>query len=202
MPMPRKRVTLKCEYCNKRFEVKASFASSYRFCSMNCRSQSGREKIICEQCGKEIEIQKSRKAKYCSLSCSTTARNLTDQNPSYYRDICGDKNPMHGKGFFGEDNPMFGKTGNQSPAWNGGRKVRNDGYIFVYVPDHPFAISSGRDRRRVYVLEHRIVMEQHLHRYLDPSEVVHHIDGDNTNNVIDNLRLYSSQSEHISHGHS
>lgn len=38
---------------------------------------------------------------------------------------------------------------------------------------------------------HRMVMEEHLGRKLDDSEIVHHIDGDNTNNNVDNLYICS-----------
>jgi hypothetical protein len=109
---------------------------------------------------------------------------------------------MYGKGHLikGKANPMYGKTGSQNPAWKGGRKIRKDGYILAYAPDHPHAISDGDNDKR-YVLEHRLVMEKHLGRHLEPNEVVHHIDGNTSNNEIANLKLYNSQSEHITSGH-
>lgn len=56
-----------------------------------------------------------------------------------------------------------------------------------------------------WVREHTYVMESHLERKLTRGEVVHHIDGDKTNNSIENLHLMSvaehnrchAQSEHI-----
>lgn len=42
----------------------------------------------------------------------------------------------------------------------------------------------------------RIEMEVHLDRRLRPGEVVHHVDGDNRNNDISNLKLFNSASEH------
>lgn len=47
----------------------------------------------------------------------------------------------------------------------------------------------------------RDIMSKHLHRELLSTEVVHHEDGDNTNNHIDNLILFTSQSEHLRYHH-
>ena len=82
-----------------------------------------------------------------------------------------------------------GKRRDKTNRWKGGRTIDRKGYVLIYCPDHPHA-------RGNYVLEHRLVMEAHLGRTLLPSEVVHHIDGDKTNNIIPNLQLYSSSSGH------
>jgi hypothetical protein len=204
--MPRKREKIKCtcEYCGKSFELKPSAAKKRRFCSWKCRVAFGREtKTIarCQNCNKEIETYKKNKQKYCSIGCGVSARNKTDANPSKHRDLSGENNPMFGKGLLGKDNPMFGKTGSKNPSWKGGRKKRRDGYILAYCPDHPYAISDGNNRK-TYVLEHRLIMERYLGRYLSPEEVVHHKDGNPSNNKIENLELFPSQSDHISKGHS
>lgn len=157
--------------------------------------------VKCLQCGKEIYSYPSRPRQFCSKSCARTYTNLTENNPSFHRDITGANNPMYGKGLCGEANPMYGKRLDQAPRWKGGRKVRKDGYIFVVAPpDHPYPSYTKKNGLK-YILEHRYVMEQHLGRYLLPEEVVHHIDEDPANNAIENLRLYSSQAEHISKGH-
>lgn len=44
--------------------------------------------------------------------------------------------------------------------------------------------------------EHRKIYENYIGRKLKPTEVVHHIDFNKTNNNIENLWLYSSKSEH------
>lgn len=84
-------------------------------------------------------------------------------------------------------------TGASNSQWNGGRRKTADGYIEIYSPDHP----NKSVRNTVY--EHRLVMEEHLGRYLLPTEVVHHINEIKDDNRIDNLMLFASESEHQAH---
>lgn len=81
--------------------------------------------------------------------------------------------------------------GKKSRFWRGGKYKMVSGYICVYSPNHPLA---NRDK---YVMEHRLVMEKVIGRYLRPEEVVHHIDKDVSNNKPDNLLLFADNSEHI-----
>lgn len=75
--------------------------------------------------------------------------------------------------------------GENHHKWKGGRKTASGGYIHVFAPDHPNAHKSGG-----YVLEHRLVMEQKVGRYLLPNENVHHLNGVRTDNRIENLELW------------
>lgn len=86
--------------------------------------------------------------------------------------------------------------GSPGPAnffWQGGQRREKEGYRMVWMPNHPHAAQNG------YVREHRLVMERHLGRYLDPQEVVHHRDGDPTNNDPENLEVFANHSEHMQH---
>jgi len=60
------------------------------------------------------------------------------------------------------------------------------GYIMRLVNHHP------HETKRGYVPEHRLMMEQRLKRFLIPRvELVHHIDGNRSNNELSNLKLTS-----------
>ena len=73
------------------------------------------------------------------------------------------------------------------------KKIRVDksGYIQIYSPKNPNADHRG------YVYEHRLVVEKKIGRYLKKEEAVHHIDGDKSNNQIENLMLFPTHKEHM-----
>ena len=64
-----------------------------------------------------------------------------------------------------------------------------NGYISILIPEHPHANKYGR------VLEHRLVMEKSLGRYLSPVEVVHH-KGRKNDNRIEKLMLFKDENAH------
>lgn len=75
----------------------------------------------------------------------------------------------------------------------GDRYLTNGGYTLVYQPEHPHTRHDGM------VMEHRLVMEQMLGRYLLLAEVVHHINGVKHDNAETNLQLFGSISTHSKH---
>ena len=85
----------------------------------------------------------------------------------------------------------------RAALWYRGGQSRavGNGYVKEYNPFHRNADSRG------FVSQHRLVLERHLGRLLDRREVVHHIDNNKKNNAIENLQLFESQAEHLSHHH-
>jgi len=75
------------------------------------------------------------------------------------------------------------KTGDKHCRWRGGRRKTGEGYIYVYMPNHPFA-KDGK-----YMLEHRLIMEKIIGRYLEKDEIVHHKNGIKDDNHPGNLIL-------------
>ena len=76
------------------------------------------------------------------------------------------------------------RKGKDAPGWKGGFYYK-DGYKYIVQSDHRNVRSNG------YVIEHRLVMEEHLGRYLTPDETVHHKNGIRDDNRIENLELWT-----------
>jgi hypothetical protein len=78
--------------------------------------------------------------------------------------------------------------------WNIQKLVSKGDYNYAVVPKHPHANKSG------YVLEHRVVMENHLGRLLNPDEIVHHVNGKKKDNRLENLEIMSISEHARYHG--
>lgn len=63
-----------------------------------------------------------------------------------------------------------------------GSRTRN-GNIYLYMPEHPNAMKNGK------VLEHYYVMSKTLGRKIEKYEYITHLDGNRSNNNLENLRL-------------
>lgn len=82
---------------------------------------------------------------------------------------------------------FYATSGPGSSGWRGGLSKTDGGYILQYV-ERPSPFESMITRSG-YVMQHRLVMAMHLGRPLLTSESVHHINGDRTDNRIENLQL-------------
>jgi len=72
------------------------------------------------------------------------------------------------------------------------KTIKKGDYLYGLAPNHPNCTSNG------YVLEHRLVVEQHLGRYLTSDEVVHHKNEEKHDNRLENLRVMTKK-EHNEH---
>lgn len=153
--------------------------------------------LTCEQCGKDFQVEawrlKERTPKFCSRECGWRwLRGKTfDKTPSEIRCCahCGREFTV----FQTKLRRGWGKYCCKAckDADHEGRARLGRGYIGVLAREHPAANSDG------YVMEHRLVMESVLGRRLARHEVVHHINGDIRDNRPENLKLFSSHSEHV-----
>lgn len=138
--------------------------------------------IICPSCGKTRYFPASH-IRYGRTHCSMACRNNDPEFLAMFRRNSNTK----------QLNAT--QKGPHHPRWRGGRFVTPLGYVAVYVPRHPRASIAGQ-----YVFEHRLVMEKYLNRELNPGEVVHHINGEKTDNRIENLVLMSKHEHDMHHG--
>ena len=76
------------------------------------------------------------------------------------------------------------------PNWKGGKIKDSNGYILILKRSHSFC------NRRGYILEHRLVVEKQIDRYLSPTEHVHHINGIKTDNRRENLMAFKNNRAH------
>jgi len=136
---------------------------------------------LCRSCVDYNRIDKLRKRApliECQCGCGTLIWSITcDRRPARFA--------------YGHSLKLIQKKGSKCISWKGGRRIGSLGYVLIYMPEHPHA------NRHHYVLEHRIVMEKHLGRYLKKTEVVDHINRNRSDNRLENLRLFESNKEHM-----
>ena len=82
-----------------------------------------------------------------------------------------------------------GRFGDKASNWRGGRHSKSHGgYIRVYAPNHP-------NSQKGSVFEHTLIAEKKIGRYITKDEIVHHTNGDKSDNRPENLEVML-RSEH------
>ena len=161
-----------CPKCNCQFEAKKKRAQP--------------KKIICLICKKEV-FRKHEKAKYCSNKCKSIASSNRKYRVIKVCKQCKKQFELIGKGRKESQKRQFCSQ----ICWYNYKRIekkRNNGYIQIYVgKDYPGAKKNGR------MWEHRFIMQKHIGRIIERSEVVHHKNGIKTENRIENLELVTPQ---------
>lgn len=116
----------------------------------------------------------------CSKEFVVAAWEIRKRNPRFCSRQCS-----------GKVNPARFLPGNKHWNFKTGRRIDGDGYVKILDRSNPRAKSG-------YVLEHILIMEEHLGRQLTKDEVVHHINEVRTDNRLENLELMT-RAEHVSH---
>lgn len=133
-----------------------------------------------------------KKRRYCSRACFGEDYSARHRLTDAQCEACG--KPFRKRHFAAKycssecaKGRFKNKQGPRHWGWKGGRHTDPSGYVHVALPDdHRFA-SMRRNGR--YILEHRLVMAEHVDRPLRSNETVHHKNGKRDDNRIENLEL-------------
>lgn len=182
---------LRCLGCDKPF-LKRGHAQ--KFCCVSCRDITylkGCEEKTCPgcahvfKCAKKERVccsvicdRKIRRSNRILVTCETCLKTI-DRKPSSVKgrkiilcsNECRSKFLLHDK-----------------RSWAIEKKDRK-------VPKHK--MYKRISVRGKWVKEHRLVMERHLGRKMDPSEHIHHINGDGLDNRVENLQVVSNREHHM-----
>jgi len=150
--------------------------------------------VICNHCKTVFKIRESLikrgKGCFCSTKCAGEARKgihvspSTEIKPGQRISIKTEFKP--GNKSWSEGKILWHLRGESSCHWTGGSVV-SLGYKLIRTTS---LINN------VYEREHRLIVEKELGRKLSRSEIIHHINGNKSDNRIENLYLFNNQSEH------
>jgi hypothetical protein len=144
----------------------------------------------CAQCGEPFKPERSI-ARYCSTRCAGLSRRTLPEPDPRPCERCGStftpprKYPKqrYCSGYC-QRCAGLGTDDSARQAARSGPRPESRG------------VKPGGYPKRGQRHEHRIVAEQRIGRQLKPGEIVHHIDGNSSNNDPANLQVLASQSEH------
>ena len=181
-------VSKTCKQCGNTFELRECDAKKNKgFCGKKCAglSRTSMVKLNCKGCGKEFEVVTSRiknDRRYCSREC------LTNYQKQRIIKSC----KQCGKEFESKrsESRVYCSVECYKNLKQNGIYVSPSGHIYKCKPQIARGyVMINIDGKRI--LEHRYVMEQHLGRPLLPKENVHHLNGNRSDNRLENLELWN-----------
>lgn len=181
-----------CRNCGK--ECFAKYKSHEKsFCSHQCANEFRWKNVpkkvitlVCQHCGNEFVVKKSDYRlksggiKYCSKACSFEARKT---GTIVQCKTCG-KEFYSTRQKFCSPECSSSYRSKHSPK----KLYMENGYLVEHVKGY---------NKKGNAKKHRLVVEEAIGRRLTKDEVVHHINGDKTDNRLENLKIMS-RSEHSS----
>lgn len=166
-----------CATCGDGFSYKPSIITAYRkkhgkdplYCSRPCsyagmhKKTADRSTFVCLHCGKVNAMKRYQ----------GEGRTVYYRAQKYCDNACKS-----------EHQKTLSLERFQAGEIRKHKKTRG-GYVHVYIP----SLVTGKKHS---IPEHRFVMSRHLGRDLFDGETVHHINGDRTDNRLENLKLFAS----------
>ena len=183
---------MRCEYCKNNFEDYET--RKRKFCSMACKEQGRTKPYIIKNGYKLILNHKHERAdsygyvrEHIIVMETVLGRKLKKKEVIHHKD----GNKLNNS----KNNLILFASSSAHMRFHHSLKDKKFKEVTYYtyrtIPNHPRASKTGR------VAEHHLVMESMLGRFLNKSEVVHHIDNNKHNNKPENLMLFPDNSSHV-----
>jgi|GEM_PF-3973529 len=184
------RYPLVCQVCGNNY-LGARKTSLY--CSNRCKFTGVTTPV------REEEVEQALSLYQSGLTWKQVEETMKISSARKYKIVKIIKSRMD---FSSRPGKKLNQTGANNDSWKGGR-IKLSGYVSVKTAGHP----RGMGGNRGYVMEHILVMEEHIGRYLvwqgrqhPDNEIVHHINGFRDDNRLENLVLMLSREHSYLHG--
>jgi hypothetical protein len=196
-----------CEGCGCQFSKKPGETRNRRFCTRQCYQrfakrehhacyQKDAQSRVCVGCQTLFRVTKSELGrKFCEIECWRRFQREHPANGLADCKECGKtfKRLKAGQLFCCDSCRLAHCHDEQSPSWKGGVYLGSEGFVVCRTDQK--RESGSNAGRAVYTRRHRLIVEAAIGRKLDTQEKIWHIDGDKSNDKVENLYIFRSQAE-------